>query len=322
MRTTRLLAVSATALLLSLTACSGGSDGDSPTAATADMDGGAAGSGGDVAQPESAPEAPADAGAGSKAGAARNAVDLTTQQALIKTGAVSLRSDDVGKTRYDVQVLVDEHGGQIADDQTETDKSGKPLRTRMVLRVPVDDFDEVMSSLAGLATLASTTTTSEDVTTQLIDVEARIKVQQASVQRVRQLLTRAQTIRDIMAIEGEVAQRQAELDSLAQQQAYLKDQTSMATVKVNVERTPDPSTTPKEDDDGFLAGLAAGWNGLKNTVVAVATVVGALLPFAGVALVLGVPVWLLVRRMRRTPCSGAHCGSNARRLTPLIGSCA
>jgi hypothetical protein len=159
-----------------------------------------------------------------------------------------------------------------------------------------------MSALARLATLASTTTTSEDVTTQLIDVEARIKVQQASVQRVRQLLTRAQTIRDIMAIEGEVAQRQAELDSLAQQQAYLKDQTSMATVKVNVERTPDPTTTPKKDDDsGFLAGLSAGWDGLKTTVVAVATVVGALLPFAGVALVLGVPVWLLVRRLRRSP---------------------
>jgi hypothetical protein len=36
-------------------------------------------------------------------------------------------------------------------------------------------------------------------------------------------------------------------------------------------------------------------------VIAVATVVGALLPFAGVALVLGVPAWLLVRRTRRTP---------------------
>ena len=130
-------------------------------------------------------------------------------------------------------------------------------------------------------TLASTTTSSEDVTTQLIDVEARIKVQQASVERVRQLLARAQSIRDIMAIEAEIAQRQAELDSLAQQQAYLKDQTSMSTVKVNIERKPDPKkAAPKDDDSGFLAGLAAGWNGLKTTVVAVATVVGALLPFA------------------------------------------
>ena len=245
MRTTHLLAVSATALLLSLTACSGGSDGDSPEAATA-MDGGAAGgSAGDMA--ESAPEAPADAAAASKdVGAARNAVDLTTQQALIKTGAVSLRSADVGKTRYDVQVLVDEQGGQVADDKTETDKSGEPLRARMVLRVPVDSFEDVMNALGSMETLASTSTSSEDVTTQLIDVEARIKAQQASVERVRQLLAQAQSIRDIMAIESELAQRQAELDSLAQQQAYLKDQTSMATVKVNIERKPDPKAPVTE----------------------------------------------------------------------------
>jgi len=122
------------------------------------------------------------------------------------------------------------------------------------------------------------------------------------VARVRQLLAQAQSIRDIMAIESELAQRQAELDSLTQQQAYLKDQTSMATIKVNIERKPDPKAPVAEDDDtGFLAGLAAGWDGLEKTVVAVATVVGAVLPFAVVALLIGVPVWLLVRRVRRTP---------------------
>ncbi|HET9998204.1 MAG TPA: DUF4349 domain-containing protein [Nocardioides sp.] len=301
MRTSHLLAVSATVLLLSLTACSGGSDGDSTEAVSA-MDGGAAGgSAGDMAR-ESAPEAPADAAGANKSGVASNAVDLTTQQALIKTGAVSLRSADVGRTRYDVQVLVDEQGGQVADDKTETDKSGEPLRARMVLRVPVDSFEDVMNALGSMETLASTSTSSEDVTTQLIDVEARIKAQQASVERVRQLLAQARSIRDIMAIESELAQRQAELDSLAQQQAYLEDQTSMATVKVNIERKPDPKAPVTEDDDsGFLAGLAAGWDGLKTTVVAVATVVGAVLPFAVVVLLLAVPVWLLVRRTRRTP---------------------
>jgi hypothetical protein len=299
------MAAGAAAMLLFLTGCSssGSDDGGSPTA-TADMAGGggealpeAAGAARDAAEEPAAP-------AGD--GGAKNAAQLLTQQALIKTGAVALRCDDVGKTRYDVQVLVDEHNGQVADDQTETDKTGEPLRARMVLRVPVDEFDEVMGKLARLATLASTTTTSEDVTTQLIDVEARIKVQQASVERVRQLLARAQTIRDIMAIESEVSRRQADLDSLTQQQAYLKDQTSMSTIKVNLERKPDAIPPEKKDDDsGFLAGLAAGWSGLKTTVVAVATVVGAVLPFAVVALVLGLPVWLLVRRLRRVPATPA-----------------
>jgi hypothetical protein len=296
------VAAGAAAALLSLTACSGsgGSDADSPAAAdgVTVAEGGAAGG-------DAAAEAPAEDAARSSqpGGAAKDAVDLVRQQALIKTGAVALRSDDVGQTRFDIQVLMDGHGGQVADDQTETDKSGEPLRSRMVLRVPVDDFDEVMDSLARMDTLVSTSISSEDVTTQLIDVEARIKVQRASVDRVRQLLARAATIRDIMAIESEVARRQAELDSLVQQQAYLEDQTSMSTIKVNVERKPDPTKpAPKDDDDsGFLAGLTAGWNGLKATVIAVATVVGAVLPFAGVALLMGVPAWLLVRRTRRTP---------------------
>ena len=163
-----------------------------------------------------------------------------------------------------MQVLVDEQGGQVADDKTETDKSGEPLRARMVLRVPVDSFEDVMNALGSMETLASTTTSSEDVTTQLIDVEARIKAQQASVERVRQLLAQAQSIRDIMAIESELAQRQAELDSLAQQQAYLKDQTSMATVKVNIERKPDPkaagharTTTPVSSPASPPAGTAS-----------------------------------------------------------------
>ena len=301
-------AAGAAALILSLTACSGGSDGD--FGATGDDTGGSA----DLAEAEApAPAAPADdglayegGGAGDGEAASRNvskAVDLQTQQqALIKTGAVALRSKDVGDTRYEVQVIVDQFGGQVTDDKTETDKVGKPMRARMVLRVPVADFDEVMSELGKLAVLASSTTSSEDVTTQLIDVEARIKVQQASVPRVRQLLARAESIRDIMAIENELANRQAQLDSLLQQQAYLKDQTSMSTVKVNIERQPDPKkAAPKDDDDGFIAGLSAGWQGLKTTVVAVATVVGAVLPFAAVGLLLGVPVWILVRRLRRNP---------------------
>ena len=302
MRTSRLLAAAGAALLLSLTACSGGSDADSPTDAGGGADGGAAGApamqeGADAA--EVPPEAPADASRGYKAA---NAVDLQAQQALIKTGAVSLLSDDVGKTRFDVQALLDQHNGQVAEDKTETDKSGQPLRSRMVVRVPVQDFDEVMDALGRLDQLVSTTTSSEDVTTQVIDVDARIKVQEASVERVRQLLTQAQSIRDIMAIESQLSNRQAELDSLKQQQAYLKDQTSLATINVNIERKPDAIVAKKKDDrTGFLAGLDAGWDGLKGTVVAVLTVVGAVLPFAGVGLLIGVPVWLLVRRVRRTP---------------------
>jgi hypothetical protein len=299
MRTARLAAATAAALLLTLTACS--SAGGGSTADTASR----AGAGGSVALQDAggAAEAPSSA-SGGKDSVARNAADtsgdLVEQQALIKTGAVSLRSDDVGQTRFDVQALVDQHDGEVSDDRTETDKTGAPLRSRMVLRVPAGEFDAVMSGLAKAAQLVSTTSSSEDVTTQLIDVNARIKAQQDSVDRVRQLLARAQSIRDIMAIESELSQRQADLDSLTQQQAYLKDQTSLSTIRVSIERKPALAVVHHHSTrTGFLAGLGNGWDGLQNATVAVLTVVGALLPFAIVLALLGVPAWLLVRRFRR-----------------------
>jgi hypothetical protein len=90
---------------------------------------------------------------------------------------------------------------------------------------------------------------------------------------------------------------------LVQQQKYLADQTSLATVTVTMTR---PSTTPKPEPlqhAGFLTGLENGWDAMLGALLVAATVIGALTPFAVLAALVGVPVWLWVRSRgrRRTP---------------------
>ena len=68
---------------------------------------------------------------------------------------------------------------------------------------------------------------------------------------------------------------------------------------VDISRTPEDETPPEEADAGFLAGFSGGMKALGAVTVGLATVAGALLPFAAVLLVLGVPAWLLVRRAAR-----------------------
>lgn len=219
-------------------------------------------------------------------------------KAVISTGSISLRSKDVAQAKFDVQAIIDDHGGEASDEKTETGDDGRVVRSRLVFRVPVAEFDDTMVALEKAATLQSSNRSSEDVTTQVIDTDVRVRAQEKSIERIEVLYSRAQSIRDIMAIEAQLQRRQADLDSLKQQQAWLKDQTSMSTITVNLQLTPDKkATTEKDDDKGFLAGLSAGWHGLVKVTVGAATAVGALLPFAVVLLVLGVPVWLLVRRV-------------------------
>jgi hypothetical protein len=225
------------------------------------------------------------------------------QRAVISTATISLRSDDVAAAMFDVQRVVDEYDGEIADEKT--DGGEEAVRSRLVLRVPSDDFDSAIADLKKLGQVVSSTRNAEDVTTTVIDNAARIRAQEESLRRVEVLLGRATSIRDIVAIESQLTRRQADLDSLKSQQAFLADQTSLSTITVHIERTPkaEPQAKPDRDDAGFLAGLDGGWDALTGLGTGLATVAGAVLPFAILFGLLGVPAWLVARRLtrRRTP---------------------
>ena len=196
---------------------------------------------------------------------------------------MSSRAPTSRKTRYDVQVLVDEHGGQVADDQTETDKSGEPLRARWCCgcRRLVRGRDE-------RARRPRRRSLDEHADVRGRDHRGHRRRgpgqgrRAASVERVRAAARPGpdDPRHHGHRVRARPAPGRAGL-AARRSRPTSKDQTSLATVKVNIERRPEPKAPITEDDDaGFLAGLAAGWDGLTTPVVAVATVVGAVLPFA------------------------------------------
>lgn len=290
-----------------LAACSSGSSDDSGSdaglsepAAVADDSGSDSGSdaGGGTAEKGATDR---DFAAQSGEAGSSGATVAATERAIISSGTVSLTSTDVGDARQDVQRIVDAQGGEVTEENTETDDDGETSYARMVIRVPSSKFDAAMQAFEDVAVLRSSNRGSEDVTTQVIDTGVRVRAQEASLERVEMLLAEAKTLKDIIWIESQLTTRQAELDSLKSQQSWLRDQTSLSTITIDITAKADPEAE-KEDDEpaGFLTGLKGGLDALGGTAVALATVLGALLPFAVVLLVLGVPVWLLLRRRRTT----------------------
>ncbi len=295
------LAAGAAVVLVSLTGCSstsddaaGGAGSDSAAAPAAKEVRGA--NGGGVA--EVAGAAADTSEVSDDSGSAGGQVEA---QKVISTGNVQLRSDDVGQAVFDVRKVVDVHGGTVSEDDTATDKDGQPLRSRMVLRIPTADFDAAMAELEDVATLASSKRESADVTTQVLDTDVRVEAQKRSIARIQVLFDNATSIRDVVSIEGELSRRQADLASLEAQQRYLADQTTMSTITLTVERTREKAAPAQGEDDaaGFLSGLEGGWGALKAFLVGAATVAGALLPWLLLALLLAVPGWPLLRRLRR-----------------------
>ncbi len=234
---------------------------------------------------------------GDVAGAKRPEIQT---RSVISTGQVELEADDLGQVRSEIDRLLGRYGGFVAKEETHNDDGGRTAHSTLQLRVPSQRFDDVMGAFAEFSTVVDASRKAEDVTTEVIDVDSRIRTMEISLERLRKFLGRAHRAVDMIRLESEIAEREADLASLRSQQDYLDDQTSLATITVRMALTPEKAT---EEDPlegaGFVTGLRNGWNALVDVVIVVATGLGALLPFLGVLAVVLVPLVLWLRTVRR-----------------------
>ncbi|MEV5546213.1 DUF4349 domain-containing protein [Streptomyces sp. NPDC052309] len=255
-------------------------------------------SGGGAAKEAAAPQADDRAGAaggGAAEGSKATAPPKVAPSHIIRTASLSVQVEDVPKALDAARTTTENAGGYIGDENTSRDEEGHE-HTRVVLRVPVEKYDEVLDDLEGAGKLLERDAKAEDVTDQVVDVESRIKSQRASVARVRELMDRATKLSDVVTLEGELSSRQAELEALLAQQESLKDRTSLATITLSLSETPlEPAE--KDDDPGFTDALAGGWDAFVTMLRWLAVALGAVLPFAVVAALL-VLLWLRVVRPR------------------------
>lgn len=223
-------------------------------------------------------------------------VPATADAAADRDADAAARAAAVTTAAGTVRSVAGAAGGFVAG----ADGGGSALT--ITLRVPADRYDSVLDRVAALGAVTTRTESSQDVTAQVVDVNSRVASLTASVERVRALLGQATDIADVIAIESELATREADLESLQQQQAALQGQVAMSTVTVGlsaVTRTAGGQGDPAPDN-GFVAGLKAGWDTLLQFLTWLGTLLGGLVPWLPlIALVVGV-VWWAGRRLRRS----------------------
>lgn len=219
---------------------------------------------------------------------------LPADRQVIRTGYVSMRVDDVTKAVFDVHSLVRKRNGLISSEDTQS--SGESTYSNITAQIPADDLDAFIADISVLGTVDSVNVNAQDVTTQVVDLDARISALRTSVDRMTQLLAQASRIEDLLAIETQLSQRQSELDSLTAQRTWLGDQVAMSTVTISLS----PMTQIADvDAPGFLAGLQSGWAAFVSVIMVGITALGFFLPFLLVLLVIAVPVTIVIVRQAR-----------------------
>jgi hypothetical protein len=210
---------------------------------------------------------------------------------------LNLVVEDVGKAATDLKQAVASLNGLVTSEDidlpTPEDSSGS---AEIVVSVPADQLDAAIDRLSELGEVKGRTIQTVDVTDQVVDIDSRVKTMRESISRLQELISRAGSVSDIAAVERELTERQANLESLLAQQAALSQRVDESLISVSMWT---PSTKQAPTQSGFLAGLQAGWESMIALGKTAATVFGALLPYLVLAVVIGVPVFFLRRLWRR-----------------------
>ncbi|MEU4837396.1 DUF4349 domain-containing protein [Nocardia testacea] len=241
--------------------------------------------------------------------------DQATARKEVVTGTVDLTADDPVAAAQTLVDRVAELDGRV-DQRTENPGTADDdPHANLVVRIPATDTDAFIEGMGDLGEITQISTNRDDVTLQWQDLDARITALRASVDRLRDLMTRAANTADLIAAEEALADRQAELDSLTGQRRYLDDQISLSTLTVDIQ-----STAEKTGADGptnFWDGVVDGWNSLFDWLKDAVVFIGRALPWLAFLALLGAIVGALVglaRRLGTARAAAPAAGNSAARV--------
>lgn len=218
-------------------------------------------------------------------------------RAILRTAALEVRAADVEEASVRAIAAAEGAGGFLASQNSDLEGTST---SSLTFRVPPDAFSRVLADLADLGELIRREVGTDDVTEEFVDLEGRVSAAEASVDRLRGLLSEAGSVPDVVAIESELSRREGELEALTGQLRSLSDQVDLATVSLLLteeRRAREPE--PAEGLPGFFDGLRRGAVLFVDAGRVVLLTVGFALPFLGLAALLWFPARLLIRSVRR-----------------------
>ncbi|MDT5337133.1 MAG: hypothetical protein QOD90_2638 [Mycobacterium sp.] len=225
--------------------------------------------------------------------------DLTSKRDVVKTASMTIDVASTSEAADKAAVVVERADGRVDSRSEDAGSRSGRAQTSMVLRVPAAKLDGVVRELKTLGALQTAETTAEDVTAQRIDLDARIKALQTSVDRLLAIMRDAKDPDALIKAEDALSQRQADLDSLRAQRDQLGDRIDYSTVSVTFLADQPGGPAPKRYD-GFVGQIERGWDALVSVVGNAVLLFGLLLPWLSVVAVMGVIGYVLIRLVRRT----------------------
>ncbi len=148
---------------------------------------------------------------------------------IIKTAALNFEVKDYKAYSSSLREKVRTVGGYIA--QENENQSEYQVENTVVIKVPVEQFDNALSVLTGgIDKLNEKKITSQDVTAEYVDTRSRLEAKKQVRQRYLGLLSQAKNMEEILNVQSEINDIQEEIESAAGRINYLSHSAAYSTI--------------------------------------------------------------------------------------------
>jgi hypothetical protein len=188
-----------------------------------------------------------------KAGETAEAAD----RKIIRNAEITIEVPSTTDAQHQVTSIAETHGGFVVTSEAKQRESNDPaqrtLDIKLVVRVPSNQFGRAFDEIKKLAgNTPSENVTSQDVTEDFIDLEARIKTQKALEVQFLEIMRQANKISDALEVQRQIAEVRTDIEKLEGRKRFLENRSSLSTINVNIQ-TPKPVIAVTES--GFRQSL-------------------------------------------------------------------
>jgi len=210
---------------------------------------------------------------------------------VIRTANLNIEVDNFDSSFNDILKIVEEHDGFIQDSSSYITSSGGKSGY-VTVRVPEDEFLDVIMAFEELGKVESKSIAGEDVTEEYIDLQARLNNSRREEERLLAILDMAEDVEDVLAVERELSRVRGETERLKGRINYLEDRVSLSTITVSLHEP-----TPITHSWGIRDAIRDAVDAFITTVNGLIIFTGFILPFVIIGLII-IGVYKIWRRKK------------------------
>lgn len=152
---------------------------------------------------------------------------------IIKDGRLSLRVEELEKSKMLTDSLVKKHGGYYAKESFNNVEWESSFNLK--IRIPYANFEKFISDIEkGNGEVQYKEIDARDVTDQFIDMETRLVNKRNYLKRYNELLKQAGNVKEILEIEEKIRGLEEEIESTTGKLKYLSDLVDYSTLELTI----------------------------------------------------------------------------------------